>query len=73
MSILNLVSQTAAANPVVGAAVAMSSTNSALLAGMQSGDTAMGGLLGAVSTQAVMANQLLASITGTGGNINLRA
>lgn len=63
MSIRDTVSQTAASNPFVGIAVATQSANSAILAGLQTGDTDLGALLGAINGQALEANQLLATLT----------
>jgi len=74
MSITDTISQVAATNPVVGVAVARQSADSAILAGLKTGDTATSALLGAVSGQAVEANQLLASLTpNLGQNVNTRA
>ncbi len=73
MSINDTISQVAATNPAVGVAVAVSSTKSALLAGMQTGDTALAGLLGALHTQAAEAGRLLPSVSSLGQNVDLRA
>ena len=73
MSINDTVSQAAATNPVIGVAVAGASTKQAILAGLQTGDTALGSLIGAASQQAVTTNQLLASLTKVGQNVDLRA
>ena len=74
MSISDTVSQVAATNPVVGVAVATQNTKSAILAGLQTGDTGTSALLAAISGQAVEANQLLASLTPhLGQNINTTA
>lgn len=74
MSISDTISSVAATNPVVGVAVARQSMNSAILAGMQTGDAATASLLGAASGQALEANQLLASLTpNLGQNINTTA
>ncbi len=74
MSISDTVSQAAATNPVVGVAVAIQSTDSAILAGLQTGDTGTAALLGAVNGQALEANQLLASLTpNLGQNVNTSA
>ncbi len=74
MSITDTISKVAATDPVVGVAVAQQSTDSALLAGLQNGDPATSALLGAVSTQALETNQLLASLTpGVGQNVNTYA
>ena len=74
MSITDTISQVAATNPVVGVAVAKQSADSAILTGWQTGDTATSALLGAVSGQALEANQLLSSLTpNLGQNVNTRA
>ncbi len=73
MSIADTVGQAAATNPVVGVAVASANTKNALLAGMQSGDTQTAALIGVVSTEAVTDNQLLASLTGVGQHLDLKA
>lgn len=73
MSILDTVRQTAATDPIAGAAVAGGNTKKAILAGLQTGDSQLGGAVGAASQQAVTANQLLASITRVGQNVDLRA
>ena len=73
MSITDTVSQAAASNPAVGAAVAASSEKSAILAGMQSGDPATAALLGAESAQALTANQLLSSLSGLGKYVDIKA
>lgn len=71
MSISDTIGQVAAANPVVGVAVASQSTNSAILAGLQTGDTATSALLGAVNGQTLEANQLLAGLSPhLGQNVN---
>ncbi len=71
MPISDTISRVAATNPVVGVAVATQSADSAILAGLQTGDVATSALLGAVSGQAVEANQLLASLTpNLGRNVN---
>jgi len=71
MSITDTISSVAATNPVVGVALATQSTDNAILAGLQSGDTATSALLGALSDQALQANQLLASLTpNLGQNVN---
>ncbi len=71
MSISDTISQVAAANPIVGVAVAAQSTDSAILAGLQTGDTATSALLGAVNGQALEANQLLARLMpNLGQNVN---
>ncbi len=71
MSITETISRVAAINPVVGMAAAGQSTDSALLAGMQTGDTQIGALLGAINGPALEANQLLASLTpNLGQNVN---
>lgn len=73
MSISDTIGQTAATNPVVGVAVANQSVKNALLAGMQTGDTATASLLGALDSQSMEANTLLSSITGVGQNVDLHA
>ena len=73
MSINDTISQAAATDPVVGVAVAGGDTKKAILAGLQTGDSQLGTLLGAASQQSVTANQLLASITRVGQNVDLRA
>ncbi len=74
MSISDTVSQVAATNPVVGVAVARQNADSAILAGLQTGDSGTSALLGALSGQALEANQLLASLTpNLGQNINTTA
>ncbi len=74
MSITDTISKVAATNPVVGVALARQSVDSAVLAGLQTGDTATSALLGAVSGQALEANQLLASLTpNLGQNVNTTA
>ena len=74
MSITDTISRIAATNPVVVVAVARQSADSAVLAGLQTGDTASSALLGAVSGQALEANQLLASLTpNLGQNVNTMA
>ena len=74
MSITDTISKVAATNPVVGVVLARQSVNSAVLAGLQTGDTATSALLGAVSGQALEANQLLASLTpNLGQNVNTTA
>ena len=71
MSINDTIGKVAATNPVVGVAVANQSTDSALLAGIQTGDTQVGALLGAVNGTSLEANQLLASLTpNLGQNVN---
>lgn len=62
MSITSTLSQVAATNAVVGGVIATSQVQSALLAGLQTGDTAMMGLLGALDSQALAAGQMLASV-----------
>ncbi len=74
MSISDTISQVAATNPVVGVAVARQSAEGAILEGWQTGDTATSALLGAVSGQALEANQLLAGLTpNLGQNVNTSA
>ena len=62
MSISSTIGAVAAANPVVGVAVARQGVGSAILAGLQSGDTGTAALLDAVSSQAFEANQLLSGL-----------
>jgi len=74
MSITDTISRVAATNPVVGVAVANQSADSAILAGLQTGDTATSALLGAISGQMLEANQLLVSLTpNLGQNVNTHA
>ena len=74
MSIADTISRVAATNPVVGVAVAQQNADSAILAGLQTGDTATSALLGALSGQALEANQLLASLTpNLGQNVDTLA
>ncbi len=74
MSITDTISKAAATDPVVGVAVARQSENSAILAGLQTGDTATSALLGALNGQALEANQMLASLTpNVGQNVNTSA
>lgn len=73
MSITDTVSQVAATNPAVGVAVSNASIKSAIVAGMQTGDTAVAGLLGALNSQALQANTLLSSLSGLGQNVDLKA
>jgi len=74
MSITDTISRVAATNPVVGVAVVQQNADSAILAGLQTGDTATSALLGALSGQALEANQLLASLTpNLGQNVNTAA
>jgi len=71
VSVSDTISQIAVANPIVGVAVAAQSTNSAILAGLQSGDTAASALLGVVNGQALEVNQLLAGLMpNLGQNVN---
>ncbi len=71
MSITDTISSVAAANPVVGIAVAKQSIGSAILSGLTSGDTSTASLLGAVTNQAEEADQLLASLQPhLGQNVN---
>lgn len=73
MSISDTISQTAATNPVVGVAVANQSIESALLSGMQTGDTTTASLLGALDSQSMEANTLLSSLTGLGSKLDIQA
>ena len=71
MSINDTVSQVAASNPIVGVAVAQASTNSALLAGLQSGDPTLGSLVGAITSQSQEDSSLLAQLQpNLGQNVN---
>lgn len=71
MTISDTISQVAATNPVVGVAVATQNAQSAILAGLQTGDTATSALLGAINGQALEASQLFASLTPhLGQNVN---
>ena len=71
MSITDTIGQVAATNPVVGVAVATQNTKSAILAGLQTGDTSAASLLGAITGRALEAGQLLASLTPhLGQNVN---
>jgi hypothetical protein len=71
MSITDTVSSVAAANPVVGVAVARQSIGSAILSGLQSGDTSTAPLLQAVSSQAQEVNTLMTSLQPhLGQNVN---
>ncbi len=74
MSITDTISQEAASNPAVGAAVAAAQTKSALLAGLQSGDTTTSGLLGAIYSQSDEVNSLLSKLQpNLGQNVNTTA
>ena len=74
MSISDTISQAAASNPIVGEAVAAASTKSAILAGLQSGDTTTGSLLGAIYSQSDEVNSLLSKLQpNLGQNINTTA
>jgi len=74
MSISDTISQVAATDPTVGVAVASAQTKSAIVAGLGTGDAALGGLLGAASTQALETSQLLSGLTpNLGQNVDLRA
>lgn len=71
MSITETISQTAATNPVVGVAVATQSTNSAILARLQTGDAGTEALLSAISGQVLEASQLMTALTPhLGQNLN---
>jgi hypothetical protein len=71
MFISDTIGRVAAINPLVGVAVAQQSTKSALLAGIETGDTQTTALLGAISGRALEANQLQASLTpNLGQNVN---
>ncbi len=74
MSISETIGSVAASNPVVAVAVARQSVGSAILAGLQSGDTGTAPLLGAIGGQAQEVTQLLASLQpNLGQNINTTA
>ena len=74
MSITETISQTAATNPVVGVAVATQSTNSAILARLQTGDAGTEALLSAISGQVLEASQLMTALTPhLGQNLNTGA
>lgn len=62
MSISDTIGSVAAANPVVGVAVARQGIGSAILSGLQSGDTGTAPLLEAVSSRALEVSQLMASV-----------
>ncbi len=71
MSITDTISSVAAANPVVGVAVAKQSLGSAILSGLTSGDTDTAPLLAAISSQAEQVNTLMASAQPhLGQNVN---
>ena len=74
LSISDTISSVAATNPVVGVAVATQAADNAILTALQTGDSGMSALLGAVTGQALEANQLLASLTPhLGQNVNTTA
>ena len=74
MSITDTISQEAASNPAVGAAVAAAQTKSALLAGLQGGDPTTSALLGAVNAQAAEVNSLMSQLQpNLGQNVNTTA
>lgn len=73
MSLVDTISRAAATSPVVGVSVATQNTKDAILAGLQGGDPQTATVLGALSSQALTANQLLASLTKVGQNIDLKA
>lgn len=74
VSISDTISRVAATNPVVGVAVATQSADSAILVGLQTGDTQTSALLAAVGGQALEANQLLSGLTpNLGRNVNTTA
>lgn len=73
MSLVDTISRAAATSPVVGVAVATQNTKDAILAGLRGGDPQTATVLGALSNQALTANQLLASLTKVGQNIDLKA
>lgn len=73
MSINDTFSPTAAANPAVSAVASSAGVKNAILAGMQTGDTAVAGLLGALSTQSQETSKLLSSLSGLGQHVDLHA
>jgi hypothetical protein len=74
MDINSTIASLAASNPIVGRAVAMQSTDAAILAGAATGDTSVGGLLGALFSQESEQAQLLASVQpNLGQNISTLA
>ena len=74
MSISETIGAVAAANPVVGVAVSRQSVSSAILSGLQSGDTETASLLAAVTGQAQETNQLLSTLMPhLGQNVNTTA
>lgn len=74
MDINSTISQVAASNPMAGMAVAMQSTESAILASLTTGDSQPAGQLGALYSQESEASQLLASVQpNVGQNINTLA
>jgi hypothetical protein len=74
MSITDTISQTAASNPVVGAAVSASLLDSTLLSGMESGDSATTNLLSAVYNQSSEINTLMSQLEpNLGQNVNTTA
>jgi hypothetical protein len=77
MSISDTIGAAAAANPVVGLAVAQQSISSAILSSLQSGsaeDDGTSALLAAISGQAQQTNQLLSSVLpNLGQNVNTTA
>ena len=84
MSISSTISQYAATNPAVAAAVDTQETDAAILTGLQTGDTSTGALIGTVYTQATEDAALLnginpvtsASTSSTpslGSNVDIKA
>ena len=74
MSISDTISSVAAANPVVGVAVARQSIGSAILSGLQSGDTGTAPLLAALGGRAQEVSQLMANLEPhLGQNVNTSA
>lgn len=72
MSLVDTISQAAAASPAAGVAVADQQTKGAILAGLQGGDPQTAALIGAASTEALTQSQLLASLTKVGQNLDIR-
>jgi hypothetical protein len=67
MSLQTTISQYAASNPTVAAAVNTQATESAMLSGLLTGDSADTGLLGALYSQATESATLLNSINPVNG------
>lgn len=75
MNIAATVSQLAASNPQVGAAVASATVKGSILAGMVSGDTGTATILADLADQQQQEAQLLQTVMATepGAKIDLRA